>query len=180
MCLGMLFASLSSITAPWRSLAGLTHQLWECRDREPLRLKKPAPLPKASPPPRRREPDYSVRLSIRPVTVLDRDYNDVIERYPRLYVSADFAKSVSSWIQVLITKPCMEIPLHLLKFLGVLCSISNLKSFCHKATLVAMGMRNNSMHHKLSGTHTKSAKPFRCLAFAGGGLWQGEDSVASA
>ncbi len=72
----------------------------EYRDREPVRLRKPAPAPKASPP-RRREPEYLVRLSTRPVTALERDYNDVIDRYPRLYVSADFAKSVSCWVQVL-------------------------------------------------------------------------------
>ena len=42
-----------------------------------------------------------MRLSTRPVTALERDYNDVIDRYPRLYVSADFAKSVSCWVQVL-------------------------------------------------------------------------------
>lgn len=71
------------------------------RDREPVRLRKPAPAPKKASPPRRREPDYLVRLSTRPVTIQDRDYNDVIDRYPRLYVSADFAKSISSWVQVL-------------------------------------------------------------------------------
>jgi hypothetical protein len=68
-----------------------------------------------------------VRLSIRPVTLADRDYNDVIERYPRLYVSADFAKSVSSWIQVLISKPCMAFPSTSAYVLGVLYNFSNLE-----------------------------------------------------
>ena len=71
-----------------------------CRDREPARLKRPVPDPKSPPPPRRREPDYIVKLSKRPVTGLERDYSDVIDRYPRLYVSADFAKIIFAWVQV--------------------------------------------------------------------------------
>lgn len=34
------------------------------------------------------------------MTALERDYNDVIDRYPRLYVSADFAKIICAWVQV--------------------------------------------------------------------------------
>ena len=75
-------------------------ELFGYRDREPARLKRHGPAPKSPPPLRRREPDYAVKLSTRPVTALERDYNDVIDRYPRLYVSADFAKIVSAWVQV--------------------------------------------------------------------------------
>ena len=34
------------------------------------------------------------------MTALERDYNAVIDRYPRLYVSADFAKIICAWVQV--------------------------------------------------------------------------------
>ena len=41
------------------------------------------------------------------MTALERDYNDVIDRYPRLYVSADFAKIISARIQVsALLPPC--------------------------------------------------------------------------
>jgi hypothetical protein len=76
----------------------------------PARVAKPAartPPPAASPhaaaapaPRKKPEPEYAVRLASRPVTGLERDYGDVIHRYARLYVSADFSKTVSAWVQV--------------------------------------------------------------------------------
>ena len=78
----------------------LMPELCGYRDREPARPKRHGPAPKSPPPLRRREPDYVVKLSARPVTAPERDYNDVIDRYPRLYVSADFAKIICAWVQV--------------------------------------------------------------------------------
>ena len=55
-----------------------------------------APSP---PPPRKKDPEYAVKLAARPLAATERDYNDVIHRYVRLYVSADFAKTVCTWLQ---------------------------------------------------------------------------------
>ena len=59
-----------------------------------------SPRPVTPPPPRKKEPEYAVRLSSRPVSALERDYGEAIHRYVRLYVSADFSKTVSAWLQV--------------------------------------------------------------------------------
>ena len=83
----------TDLTAADASLCG-------CWDREPAKLKRHGPAPKSPPPLRRREPDYAIKLSTRPLTALERDYNDVIDRYPCLYVSADFAKIIFAWVQV--------------------------------------------------------------------------------
>lgn len=56
--------------------------------------------PRRPSPVRRKEPEYSVRLSSRPVVTLERDYQEVIHRHARLYVSADFSKVVSIWVKV--------------------------------------------------------------------------------
>ena len=67
----------------------------------PKRAASPRRSPRARTPPRvRKEPDYSVRLSTRPIVTLERDYQDIIHRYSCLYVSAEFAKSVSTWVHV--------------------------------------------------------------------------------
>lgn len=77
----------------------------ELREREASRPKPRAPSPalrspRRPSPPRRKEPEYSVRVAPYPITLLERDYHDTIRRHARLYVSADFSKTVSCWIQV--------------------------------------------------------------------------------
>ncbi len=56
--------------------------------------------PRRPSPVRRKEPDYAVRLSSRPLVTLERDYHEVIHRCTRLYVSADFSKVASTWVKV--------------------------------------------------------------------------------
>lgn len=78
----------------------------EVKEREIVRSRsRLASPPRRSPPrrpspARRKEPEYSVRLSSRPVVTLERDYQEVIHRHARLYVSADFSKVVSTWAKV--------------------------------------------------------------------------------
>ncbi|EIE19235.1 hypothetical protein COCSUDRAFT_49062 [Coccomyxa subellipsoidea C-169] len=55
--------------------------------------------PRRPSPVRRKEPDYAVRLSSRPLVTLERDYHEVIHRCTRLYVSADFSKVASTWVK---------------------------------------------------------------------------------
>ena len=57
--------------------------------------RKETPVKERKPP-----PEYAVKVATRPYVTLNRDYMDVMLRYTRLYVSADFAKVVSVWSQV--------------------------------------------------------------------------------
>ena len=59
--------------------------------------RKETPVKERKPP-----PEYAVKVAARPYVTLNRDYMDVMLRYTRLYVSADFAKVVSVWSQVCI------------------------------------------------------------------------------
>ncbi|KAK9904952.1 hypothetical protein WJX75_006352 [Coccomyxa subellipsoidea] len=76
----------------------------EAKEREAPRSRSrltspPHRSPRRPSPVRRKEPDYAVRLSSRPLVTLERDYHEVIHRCARLYVSADFSKVVSTWVK---------------------------------------------------------------------------------
>jgi hypothetical protein len=96
----------------WTENRAWTGCLWACSDvRETVRPKARPPSPgmrspRRAPSPRRKEPEYAVRLSSHPVTALERDYHEAIRRYARLYISADFSKTVSTWLQVSLSDDC--------------------------------------------------------------------------
>ena len=83
----------------------------EAKEREAPRSRSrltspPHRSPRRPSPVRRKEPDYAVRLSSRPLVTLERDYHEVIHRCARLYVSADFSKVVSTWVKVSSLHQC--------------------------------------------------------------------------
>ena len=93
------------------------------RGKEPEAAKRertPPPARRAASP--RKPPEYAVKVASRPSNTLHRDYMDLVQRYTRLYVPADFAKCVSLWTLVsscsqrrsrqrcLVPAPCLYLP----------------------------------------------------------------------
>ena len=92
---------IRDMNAPVISAEGRQNILPCCsqRSKEPEAAKRERTPPARRAPPFK-PPEYAVKVANRPSSTLQRDYMDVVQRYTRLYVPADFAKCVSLWTLV--------------------------------------------------------------------------------